>query len=120
MHRWVQQESNSIANSLLIPAGFTPVWSSTTPVDSQWTFLPLKDHGHAACGFNDAPDGAPPRFELESYLRAAGDDEGAVLPAHLASRYGALMADRQCRCQLCLPTFEPVEIDIDLEFDMEI
>ena len=120
MHLWMQREYDSIARDFLNPEGFSPTESRSVQDGSMITFLPLKDYGHAACRFDDIPEGEAPNFELEAFIYECGGESEDGLNRLMQQHFGALMADRHCRCQLCMPSFAPVKIELDLEIDMEV
>lgn len=114
---WFREECDRISQRFLLPFGFVPGDIRPMPGTNP-RFLPLGQAGYALyVGEGDAdPEWeGPKRFELD-----ASATEALALDGHLSSlqildeRFGPLMADGKCRCQLCMPDFHSDELEIEL------
>lgn len=104
---WLRRSIDSVSAGVLVPSGFTPRGAPASDT-FRTTFLPVSNFGYAACVMES--DSFSRRVEF-SFDRAffdpvAEDDDPSV--EQFASKYGELMLDRGCRCQLCMPGFAPV------------
>lgn len=107
---WYEENRERINNELLIPWGFTSQPRADFP---QMLFFPFDDLGYAR--YNEQPQG----LEIgEDEVLAHFGPDGSTMEIlvekknsnwlrDVEAKYSAVMADMKCRCQLCMPDFEP-------------
>lgn len=109
---WFREDRERIVDTFLAPLGFM-VDLPKTEVDTHSVFVPVGDLGYGlyvgGSGFEPDPECPGSRlFELD-----AGLTEMLLEPEeHSALReldriYEPITSDGRCRCQLCMPEFEP-------------
>jgi hypothetical protein len=114
---WYRERRDSIGELHLQPSGFIPNESQTKPWASR-TFLPVGNLGYALYSGQEqaASELFQPEylFELDDAMgNMTGMSEGdgvqdpLFVLKSLEERFATLMADSACRCQLCMPDFDP-------------
>jgi hypothetical protein len=107
---WYQDGYERLADRFFEPFGFVPSYPEAQGLLAN-PFLPLGRLGYGMYvgGLPGTPDEeAPSRlFELDAWMMESLDaTEDLSIIRQLDTRFGPLMADARCRCQLCLPEFE--------------
>ena len=92
-------------------AGHLPaLWLCADPgQDLGWEdrFLPVAELGYLRYLPADEREENGPVFEVD-YAVVEGREDVDQRLADASARYGSLMADGRCRCQLCAPSFAPL------------
>jgi len=136
---WFRENRDRLARELLAPIAFTAQAEQPTP---RHTFVPIDRTGYARFlvrepeATAESPAGAPVATDseatefdtaqqaqtiphLETGARFAVDRasltrrDSVKFIASLDDRFGPLMADGQCRCQLCAPDFVPTDVTVE-------
>lgn len=111
---WFTENRERITERYLEPFSFVP--SPNRPVPGKRTaFLPVGRLGYAVyVGDVDTdPEWPGSRlFELDAAATEAFELDGSLSRLRvLDEKFGSLMADGNCRCQLCMPDFDTTETD---------
>jgi len=113
VHMWLQSELNEVNESIFQPAGFIPNMKLEC-FDENPLFIPLCDWiGYAKYTRTDESPKEYPDVEIDGgHLEGLGEDGQEFLET-LEKKCALIFADNQCRCQLCMPQFEPIKIHSD-------
>jgi hypothetical protein len=105
LHLWLERALGSLTASVFEVLGFTPDQQLGTLGDAV-TFLPVGEYAYALYG-SGFPSECNTYFDVdESALEPLGKDREELMIA-LSDKFGTLMSDGLCRCQLCSPEFDP-------------
>lgn len=124
---WYQKRRELIEREHLRPYQLTPVENPKLAFEQKDTFIPAGEYGYA-CYWSDKrlaelhkPEEERLQFEVDAYWREGlyiesdegSDGEAPMLDIErfLEKGYAQLMSDGQCRCQLCMPDFDALELD---------
>jgi hypothetical protein len=103
---WYNRCRSEIDSNLLIHQGFVP---HVTQPEFRWSqFVPIPGHSYARFD----PNGntwTDSSFDINVALADSLDTPVEDFVRGLTQKYGELMRDGRCRCQLCMPDFEPDE-----------
>lgn len=108
---WFERERPRIETMWLAPRGFAA--AEVEVVAESELFLPAGDTGYAQYSVAplDVGDGGPPRhFVVDDALAETDEAATGALLAVLERDHAATMADGRCRCQLCMPSFDPASV----------
>jgi hypothetical protein len=105
VHLWLERALIEITSSVFEPRGFMPNGLSQA-VGDPVTFLPLGECGYALYYTRSTREHEPIFALDDSVLEAFDDDEVDLLLRTITNKWSTLMADGQCRCQLCMPGFD--------------
>jgi hypothetical protein len=108
---WVRDQIEEIAQSVLLPEGFTP---TETFDDSKGDpcFLPVGELGYAVFRSDEGLEEEERGFDLDAAIRESYfEDYGDQFVNILHERHASLLSDGKCRCQLCSPAFDPRTIE---------
>lgn len=108
---WVRKNIQQINETILQEEGFTGLIDSPSSLNDV-TFVPVGKPNYSVYAAGTLVDGEPPGFDVdESYLLSASatpEDDETELLADMQAQLGKMMADGQCRCQLCMPDYQPI------------
>lgn len=120
LEHWFQRERERIACELLGPAGIELGRDEPRGMVTDETFLPIGSHGYAMfhpdLAAADRRGEAEPLaaefspFELDGRLGENDPVMAGALRRALRTRFTELMRDGKCRCQLCMPQFDPAVV----------
>lgn len=113
---WFKENTERISERYLEPFGFLSVEDQAT-TDNPPIFLPVGRLGYAQYNGEVEMDPECPGsrfFELDAAATEALELDGSIARLReLDEKFGPLISDGQCRCQLCAPEFDTSEIDDD-------
>lgn len=105
---WLKNNIEQLNETILKPEGFTANLELKEMVDDPLTtFVPVGTVEYGCYASLTFLEGEPPEFNIDESQVAAYDDCGEELLAEIQSQLGELMADGRCRCQLCMPDYQP-------------
>lgn len=107
---WYQDSYERLADRFFEPFGFAPSYPEAQELLAN-PFLPMGRLGYGMYvgGLPGPSDEEAPSqlFELDaSVMESLDETEDLSIIRELDTKFGPLMADSQCRCQLCMPDFE--------------
>jgi hypothetical protein len=105
VHLWIERTLAEITESVLQPRGFMPNGRPQYMGDPV-TFLPIGEYGYALYGTRYSTEHETYSALDQGVLEGFEEEEVQRLLQTITSEWGALMSDRQCRCQLCMPEFD--------------
>lgn len=112
---YYREEHERLKKDYLYHLGFAPDDSKIQ--SSHVQFLPVGELGYARYMGENAGETDPSwegsrQFELDAASVDAFYERGSLsLLRDLDTRFGPVMADGECRCQLCMPGFDHTELD---------
>lgn len=117
---WYSQRREAIERNHLQPFGFVPD-ELQTDLQTRRSFLPVGDLGYALYvgkGHTDSELFQPEHsFELDDAMGdmavrsgESADQYPLLVLKGLEERFSTLMSDSACRCQLCMPDFDPSSV----------
>ena len=102
---WVGEELQALEREIFVPFGFNPTPGQTFGWPDR--FLPVAQFGYLRYVPPDERDDDGVALEAD-YAVMEGDEEAEAGLADAAGRHAGVLADGQCRCQLCAPAFVPL------------
>jgi hypothetical protein len=101
---WYTDRKDRLTQAFLAPFGFYP--NDKQSIEVSTPFLPLQGLGHAAYYKPEPADDEKGSLVMDD--AQCQTPEGEEEAKRLEDKYLSLMSDDLCRCQLCMPEFQPV------------
>ena len=105
---WVRNHLQDINKTYLQTEGFTASLDRRDQADDLPLFVPVGQDYQVYAALH-LMEGESPEFELDECVTEFLDDDGEELMNHIQNQLGDLMADGQCRCQMCMPDYQKAD-----------
>lgn len=105
---WVRNRLQDINKTFLQPEGFTASLDRRDQANDLPLFVPVGQDYQVYAALQ-LMEGESPEFELDECVTELLDDGGEELMNQIQSQLGELMADGQCRCQMCMPDYQKTD-----------
>jgi hypothetical protein len=102
VHLWLLEQLSSVAQTLLVPFGFTPAEDAPASQALDERFLATA-YGHASLLAEPDPgdDGGPRLVEIDTSVLEASDEKALATMRAAEAAWAQEMKEKGCRCVLC-------------------
>jgi hypothetical protein len=105
---WISNHLQDINKTYLRPEGFTASLDRRDQANDLPVFVPVGQDYQVYAALQ-LMEGESPEFELDECVTESLDDGGEELMSQIQHQLGELMADGQCRCQMCMPDYQKTD-----------
>tara|TARA_R110002095_G_scaffold210061_1_gene197040 strand:+ start:4955 stop:5692 length:738 start_codon:yes stop_codon:yes gene_type:complete len=106
---WLKNNIQQLNETILKPEGFTAnLELKQMTEDPLTTFVPVGTEKYGIYACVTFAEGKLPEFNIDESAYEFRDDDGEELFAEIRNQLGELMSDGQCRCQMCMPDYQPM------------
>jgi hypothetical protein len=105
---WVQHDIQRINDTILQPEGFT-AYRQLQRVDDPISFVPVGTPEYSVYAAVSLRSDEQKEFDVDASVLEIQEDLGDGFLAKIREQLSGMMADGNCRCQLCMPDYSPVD-----------